>query len=221
MPVLLPLALNIGFYLEFLIPYFKDLKSKKETLPVYINFGLIGTIGITFPVMVLFFLALKDLFDWILFSIASLAYMTIGVLIFKYLYRKAIGKVIALCFGIMLVSGWLALPLIASQRQTGYNPLSDLQKSNLPVYSLGSVSPEAIWDYGSKLPQLQNDEGLSIPDEQQFYLVTGFQEDLSGTRLLELYSVDEKTVYDLNFSEEGSRGYKTRLKNDVYLLNRN
>ena len=51
MPVLIPLAINTGFYIDYIIREFKDLKSKKETYPVYFNFGLIGLLAILFPLI--------------------------------------------------------------------------------------------------------------------------------------------------------------------------
>jgi len=49
MPVLIPLAINIGFYIEYLFRCFKNMNDKRETFPVYFNFGLIAFIGISFP----------------------------------------------------------------------------------------------------------------------------------------------------------------------------
>ena len=48
MPVLIPLAINIGFYIDYLIREFKNLKDKKETFPVYFQFGLIATVASVF-----------------------------------------------------------------------------------------------------------------------------------------------------------------------------
>ena len=56
-PVLIPLALNTGFYIQYLIKNFKNLHSKKETIPVYINFGLIAFIGLSLPITLYFVLA--------------------------------------------------------------------------------------------------------------------------------------------------------------------
>ncbi|MDX1462180.1 MAG: glycosyltransferase family 39 protein, partial [Marinirhabdus sp.] len=50
LPVLIPLALNTAYYIEYLFLKFEVLKDKRETYPVYFNFGLIALIGIVFPV---------------------------------------------------------------------------------------------------------------------------------------------------------------------------
>src|SRR5690554_2551759 len=41
MPVLIPLAINTGFYIEYICRRFSSMK-KSERIPVYLNFGLIS-----------------------------------------------------------------------------------------------------------------------------------------------------------------------------------
>ena len=48
LPVLIPLALNTGFYIEYLFRRFTNMSDKREIIPVYFNFGLIGLIGLVF-----------------------------------------------------------------------------------------------------------------------------------------------------------------------------
>ena len=49
LPVLIPLALNTAFYIEYLFRRF-DMMPKKEKWVVYFNFGLIAVIGLVFPI---------------------------------------------------------------------------------------------------------------------------------------------------------------------------
>ena len=65
LPVLIPLALNTGFYIEYLFRKFKDLKDKRETIPVYFNFGIIAFIGIATPVLGYVFLKNTPTTPWI------------------------------------------------------------------------------------------------------------------------------------------------------------
>ena len=88
MPVLIPLAMNIGFYIEYLIRRFKDLKDKRETFPVYFNFGLIALIGIAFPIFAYFFLKDHLTGYWFWYISASIVLFAIGLLIIKYLINK-------------------------------------------------------------------------------------------------------------------------------------
>src|SRR5690606_37842891 len=49
-PVLIPLALNTGIYLKYILTNFKTTLTTNEKIPIYFHFGLIGIIGIAFPV---------------------------------------------------------------------------------------------------------------------------------------------------------------------------
>ena len=90
MPVLIPLALNIGFYVEYLFRKFKTLINRGETVPVYLNFGLIASVGILLPFVSYIFFK-KEIANllglYIAFSIISFA---IGILIFWKLKKKEI-----------------------------------------------------------------------------------------------------------------------------------
>ena len=81
MPVLIPLSINISFYINYLITEFKTLQDKRETLPVYFNFGLIGLIGIIYAFIVGWLL--KDSMEGYLlyFIISGLILFGIGILI--------------------------------------------------------------------------------------------------------------------------------------------
>ncbi|MFZ3274623.1 MAG: glycosyltransferase family 39 protein, partial [Lutibacter sp.] len=45
-PALIPLAINTGFYIQYLMADFSKITAKKETIPVYFNFGLIAAISL-------------------------------------------------------------------------------------------------------------------------------------------------------------------------------
>src|SRR5690606_3192503 len=49
LPVLIPLAMNTAFYIEYLVRSFPKIKNRAEKFPVYFNYGLIALIGIVFP----------------------------------------------------------------------------------------------------------------------------------------------------------------------------
>ena len=93
MPVLIPLALNTGFYIQYLIKSFSKITNKKETIPVYFNFGLIAAIGVSFPV-ILYFILKKDIQLYLYNYIStSVVLLVIGVLMFKYLVAKNLKNV--------------------------------------------------------------------------------------------------------------------------------
>jgi 4-amino-4-deoxy-L-arabinose transferase-like glycosyltransferase len=223
MPVLIPLAINTGFYIEYLIRNFKTLKDKRQTFPVYFNFGLIALIGILFPLIGFSigpFLIGSILF-W--FVIASIVLVTIGVLIFINLRKKNIKHVFYLC--IVFVASVLitVLPLSKTQRQLDYNPITGLkevvQKEGIKVYSLNYVAPEIIWQFGDKIPSLKNQEGLfNLPKDKKFGLLAN-DIDIENLTVLEANFIIEKiSTYDLNSSSKSSKKYNERLTSDYYLL---
>ncbi|MBO6881914.1 glycosyltransferase family 39 protein [Winogradskyella sp.] len=220
MPVLIPLAINIGFYIEYLIREFKNLKSKKETIPVYFQFGLIGVICILFWVIWFFS---SDVLTGILlvrFVITAIVLAIIGFYIFKFLKSKQIKSVFYLVIAFMTTLGLVALPISKSHSQVDYKPVSELKHSGLQLYHLDYVAPEVIYNYGDKIPSIKTSEGYVIPNDKRFYLLTNKVKPETIDALSKVYKIEFKDNYDLNSSNKDSRGYKNRLTNTLYELTR-
>ncbi|NRD24158.1 glycosyltransferase [Winogradskyella litoriviva] len=215
MPVLIPLAINIGFYIEYLIREFKTLKSKRETIPVYFQFGLIGSISLLFWVSGMFLLTASPGIFKIRFIVSSLVLAVIGFFIFKQLRAKNIKTVFYLVVAFMMSIGFLVLPLVKLQAQEHYKSVADLASSNLPLYTLDGVSPEAIYNYGDKILSIKTDDGIVIPAEKQFNLLTSKSKPEEIIELSKLYNIEFIATYDLNFS---ARDHKSRLVNQLYKL---
>ena len=218
MPVLIPLAINTGFYIDYIIREFKDLKSKKETYPVYFNFGLIGLLAILFPLSGILLGA--SLVDDVLirFIITSLISLVIGCYIFKYLKAKQLKKVFYLAVSFMLSIGLLALPLVVTQTPENYKALSEFKTNPFPIYSLGYVAPEVIYNYGNKIPALEMEEGYFIPNTKQFYVLSEKRNMETIEPLSKIYTIEYLENFDLNTSKKDTRAYKTRLVNYLYKL---
>ncbi|MBN4070715.1 glycosyltransferase family 39 protein [Olleya sp. AH-315-F22] len=223
MPVLIPLAINLGFYIEYLIREFKNIKDKRETIPVYFNFGLIAFIGIGFPIVGYLFLKGNTAINWTLFTVASILLLSIGIAILFQLKQKNIKIVFYLIIGFMISAFVFVLPFSKALKSDTYNSISQLktkvEKENIKIYSFGAVSPEMIWDFGDKIPQIKiNDSTFNFPKEKKFgILVNGFS--ASDTkRLKENYTIVQHDTYNLNRSEPNSKGYKKRLVSFYYVL---
>ena len=224
MPVLIPMAINTGFYIEYLIRKFKDLKDKKETIPVYFNFGLIVCIGILFP-FVGFFIAtflIGKILWW--FLLASVLLATISVLIFLNLKRKRIKEVFYLSIAFMVAALVSVLPLSKVQEQANYNPISNLklqlEKENLSIYSLDGVAPEMIWQYGAKIPQIHADSSYNFPKKSKFAILSKKLEKDQLQSLEEKFIIQPKEVFNLNRKANGERGHKKRLVSKLYIFTR-
>ena len=220
MPVLIPLAINIGFYIDYLVREFKNLKDKRETIPVYFQFSLIGIIGILFWLSE-FFMGSFIFSEFALrYIITSIALISFGVFIIQYLKRKDIKTVFYLIILFLVSIGCLGLPLAKSGVQKDYKPVSELTNTYMPLYSLGDVSPEAIYHYGDKIPKLNSSQGLVLPSEKEFNLLTGEENPEDIPELSKVYHIVFMATYDLNTAKKGTRAHRSRLVNRMYRLSR-
>ena len=205
MPVLIPLAINIGFYIEYLIREFKNLKDKRETIPVYFQFGLIASIASLFWVIWFFSSSVLSGTVLIRFIVTAIVLLIIGVTIFKNLKSKNIKNVFYLVIAFMLSVGLFALPIAETHTTTGYKPISELQDKNLNLYHLDYIAPEMIYNYGDKIPSLKTDEGYHIPIEKTFHLLTRTNQPDTIEVLSKLYKMEFVDTYDLNRASKDSR----------------
>ncbi|MGB2685037.1 MAG: glycosyltransferase family 39 protein, partial [Olleya sp.] len=221
MPVLIPLALNIGFYIEYLIRKFKTLKDKRETIPVYFNFGLIGLIGIVAPFVLYFQFKTQlnnSLFPFIIFAIIV---FTLGLAILLQLIKKEIKHVFLLTtafFGALFLFG---LPVFKTFTSDNFKPITTLLKTHkqkdIKLYAIDYVSPETIWQYGAKIPQIkQENNAYNFPLEAEFGVLSNGINPKNQAILFKKYNIKEMAIYDLNESEPDSKQYKDRLINTYY-----
>jgi len=220
MPVLIPLALNIGFYIEYLFRRFKDLKDKRETIPIYFNFGLISLIGLAFPIAG--YLLLKDSLSsaWLQFSIAAIIFFTIGALLLGSLIKKQIKAVFYLCIGFMVAVFLFVVPLTSHLKQDSYKPINslkiELDNVSEELFCIGDPSPEIIWNYGGKIKSVDIDKLPNLNSTLNVIVQTAQKEDLK--KLENNYNIEFITTYSLNTVSEGARGYKDRLSYNYYKL---
>ncbi|WP_434035364.1 ArnT family glycosyltransferase [Formosa sp. 4Alg 33] len=225
MPVLIPLAINTGFYIDYLFQHFKTLQDKRETIPVYFNFGLIACIGIAFPVIA--YLGLKEQLSgfWVQYVIASLVLFTIGLFIFINLKKKAIRTVFFLTVFFFASIFIVALPLYKATIPAQYNEIATLESEaktqDLKVYGMNYVSPEMLFLYGDVLPIIKDDEHeLQFPRETRFGLLTNELNTSEKDMIEALYTMQLVKTYDLNAADPTSRKHNSRLVNYYYILNK-
>ncbi|QIE60940.1 phospholipid carrier-dependent glycosyltransferase [Rasiella rasia] len=226
LPVLIPLALNTAFYIEYLFLKFSELNDKRETIPVYFNFGLIATIGIIFPVGGYFFL--KDSLDgyWVWFIILSIALVAVGVFIFRNLLRKKIKPVfygtiafivVIMCFGMPMAKALTVNPEFRS--------LSELNtwqanNNNLPVYEYSYFTPEMIWEYGKPIPVILNFGAENLPKETSFGVLVSQDDVAKFKETFSAYTIENVMRYDMNPKAPGERSHRPRLWRDLYVVTR-
>ena len=223
LPVLIPMALNTAFYIEYLFRSFKDLKDKRETIPVYFNFGLIATIGVVFPIGGYFFLKEGLTGNWIWFVMLSILLFGIGLLLFKNLFQRKINSVFYLTISFIASIMIFGLPLVSAITiNPEYKAFSELKtwqtQNNITVYELTDFTPELVWDYGDKLEILKQDGEISLPEEKQFAVLVSEDNIQLFEETFATYKKEHIALYDMNPKGKESRTHKTRLYRNLYLV---
>ena len=221
-PALIPLAINTGFYIQYLISNFTDLKRKAETIPVYFNFGLIALISISVP-FALFFLMKDGLQNHLLsYVLTSVATLVIGILLIRNLYVKKFSTVFYLTILFVVSLGAFALPLSKSLNANtefkSIHSLHQFEKNNqITCYSIGEMAPELLWDYNGILKDIYKNETLKIPVEPDFGLLL-MHEDVKiiTAQLRQDYNFKLIETYNLNVGAKK----KPRLIREFYLVSK-
>ena len=223
LPVLIPLALNTGFYIEYIILKFAEIKDKRETIPVYLNFGLIASIGLIFPIGGYLFLRESLEGKWIWFVLLSVVLCCIGFFMLRNLIRKKMQTVFYLTIVFIVAIIWLGLPLAdVFKDNASYSRLSEMkewqQNEKVEVYEYTYFTPELIWDYGKPIEVLTQNNELKIPSENRFAILVGEEELPAFIKAFAAYKVEKIRRYDMNVRAEGHRAHRTRLFRDLFLI---
>ena len=219
LPVLIPMALNTSFYIEYLFRKFAIL-PKKEKWVVYFNHGLIALIGIAFPVVGYFFLELDGFWFW--YIATSVALFGIGCGIFLFLKKNKYPQVFYLSVAFICAIVVFGMPLSnAFLENPAFRSISELKKKaeqeNFQVYEYDAASPEFIWEYGAPIQSLDA-VNLQLPQEKSFGILVLEEDSLFIEELKVDYKVLSSERYDLNHVHPEKSGYKDRLVRDFYLL---
>jgi hypothetical protein len=225
LPVLIPMALNTGFYIEYLFRRFKELKDKRETIPVFFNFGLIGFIGIAFPIGGYIFLKDGLAGNWFWFVLLSLALFTIGMFMFRNLFRRKIASVFYLTIAFIVAVIWFGLPLSkAITINPDYKPFSELhafeEKENIKIYEFSGMTPELIWDYGEKMEMLNKDGEFITPAEDRFGVLVSEESLEHFKEVYPNFKREHIARYDMNPKGPDSRTHKTRLYRELFIVSK-
>lgn len=205
MPVLLPLAMNTGVYIYYLIHHFKHLSKKSETIPVYLSFGLIALIGILSPIGV--FILLKDAANpnWISGLLTGVTLFSIAILIIINLKKKNITTVFYLSIGFMVAAFFTGLPLTkAFNSNPKFNNISQLKqleaKHHVVSYSFSKITPELVWAYNGILKNINKNQEFELPKETSFGLLVDTDYlDTFRNKIPKGYTIEEITVFNHNY----------------------
>ncbi|PTX42990.1 4-amino-4-deoxy-L-arabinose transferase-like glycosyltransferase [Christiangramia gaetbulicola] len=219
LPVLIPLALNTAFYIEYLFRRF-DMLPKKEKWVVYFNFGLIAFIGLLFPIAGVIYL--KDLFStiWPWFLMTSICLFGIGALMLYYLKKNKIKPVFYLSVWFIISIIFFGLPIAKKiEVNPEYKSIQTVdayrEHNPIPVYEFKDFTPEIIWEYGSPIKVLWNGETYEKPSEKEFLLLNTPTNYDSMLETFPDYKIEKIDEIDMN---PVGNTHKKRLYRDLYLV---
>jgi hypothetical protein len=223
LPVLIPLALNTAFYIEYLILRFSEIKDKRETIPVYFNFGLIAFIGLVFPVGGYIFLNESLDGKWIWFVLLSIVLFCLGGLMIRSLVQKKIETVFYLTIAFIIAVISFGLPLAdVFKDNPAYSGLAEIrewqQKERVEVYEYTYFTPEFIWDYGEPIEVLTQNNILKIPSENRFAILVSEQNIQDFSEAFKDFKVEKIRRYDMNMRSEAHSAHRNRLYRDLFLI---
>jgi len=221
-PVLIPLALTTGFYVEYLIRSFNDGMDKREKKVVYFSFGLIAIIGFAFP-GVLIFLLKDGIREYLALSVISSCLMYISVyFIIKGLYCNDFTQVFYALIAVFVI---IVFALVPMSKKFIYNPnyasarhaLTLSNQYQVNTFSLSGIAPEILWDFGKPIPMIKrNGDQVVIPDETQFALLTSESDSTILRTQFEKYKIEK--IYKINMYTRKNK--KGRLIQDYYLVSK-
>ncbi|MFW5754868.1 MAG: ArnT family glycosyltransferase [Marinilabiliaceae bacterium] len=222
MPVLIPLAINTGFYIEYLFREFQDLTSKREKWPVWFNFGLISLMSIAAPAGIFVFfrdhISVTDFF----FIASCIVLPLLGISVFIQLLRSNIRKVFYLSIILYGAIFLFVLPVARDYiAQGSLEPVEEMkeraEEEGITLYGYDTIQPEFVWLYGEKIPLIKDDKpSRMLPDAKRFGILTNEENALDNQVFRDRYQIEYSGVVDINL-EEGSNSRKVH---HFFILNR-
>ncbi|HEU4791572.1 MAG TPA: hypothetical protein VFS71_17930 [Flavobacterium sp.] len=227
LPVLIPMALNTGFYIEYLINNFKNISLKKEKGIIHFAFGLIGIICVVIPVGI-FIKVKNDLagFEFWLIGL-TLSLLAIGYVLFTNLRNKNFTKVFYAVIAVQVAVVLFGIPftklILKNPDYASAKTIRNKEKSlGVRTYELNSFTPEIIWDYGFSIPILLNEETnkLNLPSESKFGLLALEKDHIDSKKEFQNYNLKKVSNIDLNHVPTDSKKHNDRLTRIYYIVTR-
>jgi 4-amino-4-deoxy-L-arabinose transferase-like glycosyltransferase len=219
LPVLIPMAMNTSFYIEYLFNHFRSIKIK-EAAVAYFHFGIFALVGCIFPIAAYFYFEpmLQDILLWYILS--SIFLFIIGVLMFWFLNLKKIKPVFYLSIFFLISVVWFGLPMADKINvNKDYNSIVNidkhLKKYDTKVYEFKTFTPEIIWEYGKPIPVLTQKNKEKATSSNRFLILTGAYLSDSLKQVFSNYKTTKIDSVDMN---PVSTKHKRRLYRELYLL---
>lgn len=221
LPVLIPMALNTGFYVEYLISAFKTLSNTWERIPVYLHFGVLTLVCLAFPAAG--FLISGEQLDgftgWFIGSAVIL--FALGCLFAISLYRKEAKNLFYLSIALIMVIVTFGLPLSrVLYANPEFNNIASYPEKEEIRYSFGEPAPEMIWHLGHAAPDIRQLEVQPQEEAGEFTILVGPEREAEFKRIFaDDYTLEHVETFDINYTAApGQSNYKDRLVSKYYLV---
>ncbi|MDM7988825.1 MAG: hypothetical protein QUS13_15985 [Smithella sp.] len=221
-PVLIPLALTAGFYIEYLFRSFNSGMVKWEKNVVYFSSGFIALIGFAYPFVLIFFLKGKFINHWFLCFSSSLLVIGCAVFIVKGLLKYNFSSIFYSSISLFTVAVIAILPLLD---EVVYNPhyasasrarLFE-KENNVKSYTLSPLVPQIIWDFGKPVPVLEKKgDRVCLPVEKQFAMIVDLKDSPKLTNIFPQYEI--KKIYQININS--NKKMEGGLVKDYYFVSK-
>ncbi len=222
LPVLIPLAFNVGFFVLYAVKQFKNM-SPWLRLPLQLHFGILGVVGLGFPALAWIFFGdrLNPYIIW--FVLTSMGLSLAAAAILYGLIKSRIQWSFRGSIAMILVIVLFGLPMAPAVSQNpNYKPLHLLtdwaQKNNIKVYEFGGFTPEMVWDYGKPIPGLIKDGVLSRPKDSVFGVIVSEDNLDHFKKRFKEDQIELIERYDMNPQGPGQRTHRPRLWRDFFIV---
>ncbi len=221
-PVLIPLALTTGFYIEYLMKSFNANMAGWEKKIVYFISSLIALIGFAYPVALTIYLKGKIIHYLLWVVPSSVLLVACTIIIIRGLLKENFQKIF---YAMIIIFTGAVVALFPLSQEFFYNPdyassarAHQLEKEiGVKTYSLSEVAPQFIWDFGKPVPVLQKKgEKLNLPAERKFAMIVDLEETENLAKLFGQYEI--RKIYRMDLYSGKSRG--GRLTKDYYLIDK-
>jgi len=219
LPVLIPLAMNTSFYIKYLISASKDLK-KVDIYLANFGFGLIGLIGLIFPVAIYLFFDGQFTGYWVAYFLSAATLFSIGVLLFIWIWKRSYEKcfygIILFICSIMLFAFPMAELTYDNDKYLSLEAFREMEgMENLKLYSTARSipSPELIFDLGEPMKRVKTPEELPQTESFALFVYDTVPQSVQGQ-----FRTEFKAQFDINNMKEGKREHKKRKTMKLFVL---
>lgn len=222
LPVLIPLAFNIGFLVLYALKQFKTM-SPWLRIPLQIHFGVLGLVGLAFPAGAWLILgaSLSPYMIWFVLTAIGLALS--ATLILYGLIKQQIQWSFRGSIAMIVVIVLFGLPLApAISQNPEFKPLRLLaeweRKNQIKVYEFGGFTPEMVWDFGKPIPGLIINDKFIQPKDSVFGVLVSQDNLVPFKRQFKEDQLELVDRFDMNPQGPGQRTHRPRLWRDFFIV---